>query len=157
MPLEIEKKFRILNDSWRQSVVGVRHIRQAYLARNDRLSLRIRVISGASALLTMKTVGSGPTRHEYEYPIPLQDAEELIELRQGAIITKTRHLVPQGGLTWEVDVFGGENAGLSIAEIELPDVHHAFERPDWIGEDVTHDRRFYNAELTRNPFAAWTK
>lgn len=155
MPLEIERKFLVTNDSWRQSVIDVRRIRQAYLTQSDRMSVRIRVISGESALLTIKSVRAGPTRQEFEYPIPLPDAEQMIELRQGAIISKTRHLIPQGDLTWEVDVFEGENAGLLIAEIELPAPDLAFDRPEWLGDEVTQDRRYYNAELTLCPFSQW--
>ena len=105
--------------------------------------------------LTIKTVAPGIERHEYEYPIPVADAENLLERREGAVISKTRHIVPAGGLVWEIDLFTGDNEGLRVAEVELDHAERVVECPDWIGEEVTGDRRFYNADLSRHPFSRW--
>ncbi len=155
MALEIERKFRVSSDAWKRHVVRTRHLRQAYLTKNDRLSTRVRIDDDAAATLTIKTTRSGLARNEYEFPIPVADARELMDHREGAIISKVRHIVRHGGLNWEVDVFEGENSGLVIAEIELDRTDRVIELPSWIGEEVTDDRRFYNADLAKRPFSAW--
>lgn len=155
MPVEIERKFLVANDAWRSGVTGVRQIKQAYLMNTDRISVRVRIVAGEGAWLTMKTGQYGLSRHEYQYPIPINDAEDLIEHRQGAIIAKTRHHVPSGSLIWEIDVFEGANSGLLIAEIEIPAIDCAFERPGWLGEEITQSSQYYNSELALNPFSAW--
>lgn len=155
MPLEIERKFRVTGEDWRPHVTSVRRIRQAYLTKNGRLSVRVRIDGTEAATLTIKTVEPGIQRNEFEYAIPVADAEELLHRREGAVIVKVRHIVPFAGLTWEVDVFEGENAGLVVAEVELESADQAFARPEWVGAEVTHDRRYYNADLARRPFAEW--
>jgi adenylate cyclase len=157
MALEIERKFRVAGESWKLRVARTRRLRQAYLTKNGRLSVRVRIDGNESATLTIKAARSGMERHEYEYAIPLADAEELMLHREGSIISKVRHIVPIDGLSWEIDIFDGENAGLVIAEIELdrPDRH--FERPDWLGEEVTGDRRYYNADLAKTPSKTWSR
>jgi adenylate cyclase len=155
MPLEIERKFTVSGEGWKRQVVGKRLIRQAYLAKNGRLSVRIRIDGTDQAMLTLKTVEAGIERHEYEYPIPVADAEELLLRREGAVITKVRHLVPMGDLTWEIDVFEGENAGLVIAEVELDRADRPFDRPEWIGNEVTEDRRYSNADLAKLAYSRW--
>jgi len=157
MALEIERKFRVTGESWRPFVTRSRRLRQAYLTKNGRLSVRVRIDESETGTLTIKAARSGMSRHEYEYAIPLADAEELMLQREGSIISKVRHIVPVGGLEWEIDVFEGENAGLVIAEIELDRPDREFERPDWLGEEVTGDRRFYNASLVERPYASWTR
>lgn len=147
MALEIERKFLVIDESWRGGVSAKISLQQAYLARTERLSARVRIIGGTDALLAIKSSGAGAVRSEYEYAIPVGDARELMELRQGALIEKTRHIVGQGSARWEVDVFGGGLAGLVIAEIELATVDAAFARPPWLGREVTGDPAYYNAAL----------
>lgn len=155
MAIEIERKFRVTSSDWKQSVVRQRSIRQAYLTKNGRISIRIRINNDRRATLTMKTSQPSRRRKEFEYDIPIADAEELLELREGAVIEKIRYDVPVGDLTWEVDVFAGENSGLLIAEVELGHEDQAVELPSWVGEEITHDQRFYNADLARRPYQSW--
>jgi adenylate cyclase len=157
MALEIERKFRVTGDGWMPFVTRTRPLRQAYLARNGRLSVRVRIDGDEAGTLTIKASRSGLERDEYEYAIPVADAEELMAQREGSIISKARHIVPFGDLNWEIDVFVGENAGLVIAEIELDRADRVFERPDWLGEEVTGDRRFYNADLAKRPYSSWMR
>ena len=154
MAIEIERKFLVIGDGWKQGVSRVRHLKQAYMTNNDKLSIRVRV-DDTAATLTIKTASAGRQRVEYEYAIPVTDAEYLMRQRDGSLIAKTRHIVPVGELAWEVDVFEGENAGLVVAEIELDRVDRPFEQPAWIGDEVTNDRRYYNADLARLPFKQW--
>ncbi len=155
MAIEIERKFRVNGSDWKQAVSRQRSIRQAYLTKNGRISIRIRIDNDARATLTMKTSQPARRRKEFEYAIPIADAEELLELRDGAVIEKIRYDVPVGDLLWEVDVFAGENSGLTIAEVELEHENQAVEPPAWIGEEITHDQRFYNADLARRPYQSW--
>lgn len=157
MALEIERKFRVSGDGWRSLVTRTRRLRQAYLSKNGRVSIRVRIDGDTDSTLTIKAARSGLERHEYEYAIPLADAEELMLQREGSIISKVRHIVPIDGLSWEIDVFDGENAGLVIAEIELDRPDRNFARPEWLGEEVTGDRRFYNADLATRPYKSWTR
>lgn len=138
-------------------MVRTRHLRQAYLTRNERLSMRVRIDDDEAATLTIKTTRSGMERYEYEYAIPLADARQLMEQREGAIISKVRHIVRNGGLNWEIDVFDGENSGLVIAEIELDRADRVIELPTWIGDEVTDDRRYYNADLAKHPYSRWPR
>lgn len=147
MAWEIERKFLVIDESWRGGVSATMALQQAYLARTDRLSARVRIIDGAQACLAIKSSGAGEIRLEYEYAIPVEDARELMELRQGGLIEKTRHIVETGGARWEVDVFGGGLAGLVVAEIELDEIEKPFERPAWLGHEVTGDPAYYNAAL----------
>lgn len=155
MAIEIERKFRVVDSAWMSSVSRRRRIRQAYLTKNGRVAIRIRIDGEDRATLTIKTAQPAVLRHEYEYDIPIEDAEELLGLRDGAVIEKTRHEVPIGEVVWEIDVFAGENAGLVIAEVELVNGDQEFCRPSWVGEEITHDRRFYNADLAKRPFGNW--
>jgi len=155
MAVEIERKFRVIDSAWMSSVTRKRGIRQAYLTKNGRVSVRIRIDGENKATLTIKTAQPGVSRQEYEYDIPVADAEELLKLRDGAVIEKTRHDVPIGDVVWEIDVFAGENSGLVIAEVELVNDDQEFRRPSWVGEEITHDRRFYNADLAKRPFGSW--
>lgn len=155
MALEIERKFLVSSDAWRPLVAQRRRLRQGYLTKNGRLSIRVRIADETSATLTIKTAKSGIQRNEYEYPIPVADAVELLERREGAVVAKVRHIVPIDGLAWEVDVFEGDNTGLVIAEIELDRPDRAFALPQWVGAEVTSDRRYYNADLAKLPFSRW--
>lgn len=147
MAEEIERKFLVRNDGWRAASTGSRHLRQAYLARTQNLVARVRLVDEADAQITIKSAGSGLSRQEFEYPIPIPDALELMKLALGRPISKRRHLVPAGPATWEIDVFEGEHAGLILAEIELPREDADFARPDWLGKEVTGETRYYNATL----------
>jgi len=153
--IEIERKFLVIGDAWRQGVTRTHVIRQAYLTRGGRTSVRVRRIDQDAAFLTIKTTGGGLARHEFEYAIPAADAEQLMAEREGAIVAKTRYIVPGGGVTWEVDVFEGENAGLVVAEVELTHPDQGFTRPSWLGAEVTSDRRYGNADLAALPYAQW--
>ena len=155
MSFEIERKFLVRNDSWRNSVIRHAKIRQAYLDSDANVSIRVRIKDDNSATLTLKTRWSKLRRREFEYAIPTSDAEELISLRQGHIIEKVRYIVPGGDLTWEIDVFSGENLGLVIAEIELPSENHQIELPPWIGSEVTGQDRYYNGTLAQHSYRSW--
>jgi len=153
MGIEIERKFLVAGNDWQAGADEGRSIRQAYLANGGAASVRIRVLGdrgGKSARLTIKSRGGGLSRAEFEYPVPVADALELMALRSGNVIEKTRYRVPAGpDRVWEVDVFAGVHAGLVLAEIELGAEDELFERPDWLGEEVTGDPRYANAALAR--------
>ena len=156
MALEIERKFLLRDDTWRSAVVRSLKLAQGYLDRSERCSVRVR-LEGSEARLNIKSRTLGVSRLEYEYPIPADEAREMLrELCGGRVIEKTRHFVPAGAHTFEIDVFEGENAGLVVAEIELgaPDEH--FERPPWLGAEVSLDVRYYNTSLIDQPYAHWT-
>lgn len=146
MAIEIERRFLVAGDAWRAGVTQSRSLRQGYLAREDGVAVRLRIV-GQAARLTIKGKG-GLSRPEFEYDLPLADAEEMLTtLCTGRSITKTRHLVPHDGLTWEVDVFEGPLAGLVIAEVELPSTDHPVGLPAWAGREITGDHRYANAAL----------
>jgi adenylate cyclase len=147
MAIEIERRFLVANSDWQASATASRHIAQAYLAVRPETSVRVRIKDGKAAWLTIKSGKASVERTEFEYEIPVKDAEELMELRTGIIVEKQRHMVTVGGAHWEVDVFGGELSGLVIAEIELDRSDEAFDRPAWLGEEVTDDGRYSNAAL----------
>jgi adenylate cyclase len=153
---EIERKFLVRSDEWQGLANGQVLIRQAYLATEGCASIRVRIKDNATATLSIKSRPSTVRRLELEYPVPILEAEALMQLRHGAVIEKTRHLVPSHGVTWEVDVFHGENDGLVIAEIELSDEHQTVELPPWIGREVTGQSQYYNSYLVRCPFTSWT-
>ncbi|MBS0248542.1 MAG: CYTH domain-containing protein [Proteobacteria bacterium] len=153
MGIEIERKFLLASEAWRDQVVSHSNIRQAYLAVTDTNTVRVRVTDTA-AFLTIKSAGQAMSRDEFEYSIPLGDAKALLALRAGRLIEKRRHIVPHGSLRWEIDVFSGELAGLVIAEIELPSEDTIFERPAWLGEEITGDRRYANASLATQGLTA---
>jgi adenylate cyclase len=143
---EIERKFLTSSRSWQSAVSKVSDIRQVYLATTQSASVRIR-IKDAKAFLSVKSAEAGPSRLEFEYPIPVHEAKALFELRVGHVVEKRRHIVIVEGHHWEVDVFDGGLGGLVMAELELDDAEQQFHKPDWLGEEVTHDRRYYNASL----------
>ncbi len=144
MGREIERKFLVTGEGWRAGMGAAREIRQFYLARTDRATVRVRIIDGRAARMTVKGNAEGAARAEHEWDIPLEDARAMEALRTGRTIVKTRHVVPAGDLAWEVDVF---DDGLVLAEIELPSEDAEFERPPWIGGEVTGDPRYYNAAM----------
>lgn len=157
MAYEIERKFLVKDDRWRDSADAGVSIRQAYLSRTRSISLRIRVVDETRAMLTVKSAAAEIRRLEFEYPIPLADACALIELREGAVVEKRRHRLPWCGLTFEIDVFQRENEGLIIAEIELPHENAFFEKPAWLGAEITADPRYSNANLAAKPFSDWPR
>lgn len=132
-------------------------MRQGYLNREKGCSVRVR-ISGDEAHLNIKGATIGAKRLEFEYPIPLDQAIIMLDnLSEGPLIEKVRYLIPQNHLTWEIDVFSGDNEGLVVAEIELSDANESFDLPDWIGAEVTHDARYYNTCLSREPYSTWNR
>lgn len=155
MAIEIERKFLVRDDSWREQADPGIPIRQGYLIGAKAASVRVR-IEGKAANLNIKGMTLGVRRQEFEYPIPLQDARVMLKtLCEKPIIEKTRYPLQYGGKRWEVDVFEGDNAGLVVAEIELDDEHESFTRPPWLGEEVSDDPRYYNTCLVRHPFRDW--
>lgn len=155
MAMEIERKFLLSSDAWRDEVVSSQRLSQGYLCRGDNKAIRVR-IAGDRAHLNIKSTGDGIHRLEFEYAIPLTDAQELLdELASRPWIDKTRHLVKRGGHTWEIDEFHAENDGLIVAEIELSHADEAFERPDWLGQEVSQDRRYFNSSLSERPYNSW--
>jgi adenylate cyclase len=156
MGREIERKFLVRSAGWRQEATSTRPLRQGYLAIDDGNNVRVRT-DGQSAWLTIKGRGEGITRPEFEYEIPVDDAAALFALCRGRLVDKTRHLVPVGALSWEIDEFSGDNAGLVVAEIELPDENTAVPQPAWLGDEVTADPRYLNANLAVHPFARWER
>lgn len=162
MGIEIERKYLLAGDGWRSSVVRSVRMAQAYIndmaaMRDGRQNASVRVrIAGDQAFLNLKSREAGPSRQEFDYPIPVADAEALLALCVGGRIEKTRHYIPWHGLTWEVDEFAGDNDGLVVAELELPTVDTAFDRPDWLGREVTDLVRYYNLALAERPFSRWS-
>lgn len=155
MGQEIEHKFLVIGDSWRSQVRSSTRIVQGYLAHTDTTTVRVRV-RGDQAFLTIKGPSSGIARSEFEYPIPVSDAEAMLaEMAQGPVVDKVRHLIDVGGLTWELDVFAGDNAGLVMAEVEVPSADTEITLPDWAGLEVSDDSRYYNVNLAANPYRNW--
>lgn len=155
MATEIERKFLLVNDDWRDLSTNRCEIIQGYLANTERGSIRIR-LEGDEASLNIKSMTLGITRTEYDYPIPGEDARAMLrDLCMQPLIEKTRHYVDHGGHTWEIDEFAGANAGLVVAELELADHDESFARPSWLGEEVSHDPRYYNVCLVEHPYKDW--
>lgn len=155
MATEIERKFLLKNDSWRTEANEGSMIRQGYLAGTEKSSIRVRV-SGEKANINIKSATLDVTRQEYEYTIPLSEANEILDtLCEGPLIEKTRYHVQHGDHVWEVDEFYGDNQGLVVAEIELNSADENFERPDWVGEEVSDDTRYYNVCLVKHPYKDW--
>ncbi|MBB1061145.1 CYTH domain-containing protein [Marilutibacter spongiae] len=167
MGIEIERKFLVRGDAWRAQAHQVETMAQGYL--NDlaamepvdggdaamKASVRVR-IAGDAAFLNLKSRELGHTRQEFDYAIPVADARDLLVLCVGGRIEKRRHRIAAGAHEWEVDEFLGDNAGLVVAEIELGDANEAFERPEWLGAEVTHAIRYYNLALASRPYSQWT-
>ncbi len=154
MGTEIERKFLVTTPCWRDAGPGVR-MRQGYLAVGPPVAIRIRVTPD-KAILNIKKATLDIARDEFEYPVPLDEAETMLDgLCEGYVIEKTRYAIPYEGKRWEVDVFEGANAGLVVAEIELDDVDETFAHPPWLGEEVSGDPRYLNSSLSRMPFRQW--
>ena len=162
MGIEIERKFLVTGDGWRTAAHAVIPMAQGYindLGAMDRgeqkASVRVR-IQGDVAYLNIKSRELGHTRQEFDYPIPVVEARELLALCVGGLIDKRRHLVNHGGLLWEVDEFLGDNAGLVVAEVELESADQPFNKPDWAGAEVTDSVRYYNLALASRPYGQWS-
>lgn len=155
MALEIERKFLVQGDGWRAQAHQRIAMRHGYLTQPGApASVRVRV-EGAVGKLNIKQAVVGMSRAEYEYTIPAQEAEEMIQTLCRGLILKTRHYVRHAGHLWEVDEFEGDNAGLVVAEIELASEDEDFARPDWLGAEVTSEHRYYNSALASHPFSRW--
>ncbi|WP_031434857.1 CYTH domain-containing protein [Methylomarinum vadi] len=155
MPLEIEHKFLLANDEWRQHIKKSVYYKQGYLSSTKQNSIRIR-ISDTHAWINIKSAVIGTHRLEYEYEIPLSEANEILEqLCHKPLIEKKRHFVAQDKHTWEIDEFLGANQGLVVAEIELSSLDEEFHKPSWLGKEVTHDLRYYNNNLCKFPYRDW--
>ena len=152
MAREIERKFLIKGSAWRRA--GSMRVRQGFLSTAKGRTVRVRT-TGDKAYLTIKGMAVGPTRPEFEYEIPSEDARELLTLCERPLIEKNRHRVEEGGVVWEIDEFFGENRGLIIAEVELESEDQPFTKPDWVGEEVTGDPRYFNSNLVKKPYAKW--
>lgn len=154
MGIEIERKFLVKDDRWRSLGVGVLYC-QGYISSEKERTVRVRVI-GNQGYLTIKGPVSSRVRSEFEYMIPVEDAEEMLQiLCDRPFIEKKRHKISQGDLIWEVDEFFGDNQGLILAEVELKDPNQMIEIPDWIAEEVSHDPRYFNSNLVKNPYSQW--
>ncbi|MDO9104659.1 MAG: CYTH domain-containing protein [Methylovulum sp.] len=155
MAIEIEHKFLLASEEWRQHVSHSVKYRQGYLSSAATCSIRVRT-SDKQAWLNIKSATIGTHRHEYEYEIPLVDAHEMLSnLCNKPLIEKTRHFVFDDGNVWEIDEFAGVNQGLCVAEIELPEIGKDFSKPPWLGAEVTSDLRYYNNNLAIHPYSEW--
>jgi adenylate cyclase len=154
MAQEIERKFRVANDDWRAMTSSSSSLKQGYLSSSAEATVRVRLEDNLGTL-TIKSKTKGITRNEFEYAIPAQEAKELLMLCSGPLIEKTRYRIPQENHTWEIDVFEGDNDGLIIAEIELTSEDDYFVKPQWLGEEVSGDSRYYNSNLATHPYVNW--
>jgi len=153
MGKEIERKFTVKGDAWRSLAKGT-HYRQGYLSSVKERTVRVRTIEDRG-FLTIKGLTSGVTRLEFEYDIPVKDAEGLLGLCERPLIEKSRYKINFQGLTWEVDEFYGENQGLILAEVELESEDQPFEKPEWIDQEVSSDPRYFNSNLIKHPYTQW--
>ncbi|MRR55371.1 MAG: CYTH domain-containing protein [Deltaproteobacteria bacterium] len=156
MAREIERKFLVKNDSWKNGCPGL-PCRQGYLVTGEDITVRVRIL-GDQGYLTVKGRTEGISRDEFEYRIPVADAEAMLgSMSRGGTVEKIRYHVDVKGFTWDVDEFLGGNKGLVLAEVELEDEEQQPEFPDWLGQEVTGEVRYYNAYLAGNPFSTWKK
>lgn len=154
MGKEIERKFLVKEDSWKGLAEGSVY-RQGYIATKDKVTVRVRIV-GDKGYLTIKGPSVQYSRSEFEYPIPIQDAQEMLDtLCERPFIEKIRYKVEWGGLIWEIDEFDGANKGLILAEVELTDEKQQIELPIWIGKEVSDDPRYFNSNLAKHPFSQW--
>ncbi len=154
MSREIERKFLVTDDRWMLGATGVR-FRQGYLAVGPPASVRVR-IAGGKAFLNIKESTIDISRREFEYPLPLEDAQTMLDaLRQSELIEKTRYEVLHAGMRWEIDVFEKQNAGLVVAEIELSHREQEFDPPPWLGNEISGDPRYFNSSLSITPYSKW--
>ena len=153
MAVEIERKFLVKGNGWRSLAVGTVY-RQGYITTQTTTTVRVRVV-GHQGYLTIKGPTAGQARAEFEYPIPLEDAQEMLEtLCDRPLIEKTRSKIEQGDLVWEIDEFMGENQGLILAEVELQTENQSFDLPEWIDQEVS-DPKYFNVNLAKHPYSQW--
>ncbi len=152
MAIEIERKFLVVSDGWRTAYGEL--YKQGYLNRDKLRTVRVRQ-AGDQAFLTIKGKTIGISRTEFEYPIPVTEAQDLLALCDGGLIEKIRHKVTYEGLLWEVDEFLGDNAGLVVAEVELETAEQAIKLPVWVGVEVSDDPKYYNSHLSAYPYSLW--
>ena len=155
MAKEIERKFLVAHQAWRESVNTIHVYRQGYLSYDSERTVRVRATE-VTGYLTIKGITEGLTRDEFEYEIPLADALALLQLCERPAVEKKRYIVPNGAHVWEVDVFEGVNEGLVVAEIELGSEDEAFDKPNWLGNEVSADRKYSNSALSLHPFKDWS-
>ena len=154
MGLEIERKFLVKNRNWRTEADQGTVIRQGYLNSDKERTVRVRVY-GEQGFLTIKGKSNQLTRQEFEYEVPLEEAQQMLRLCEKPLIEKTRFLLKHEAHTWEIDVFEGENEGLIVAEVELESESDSVTLLDWVGAEVSDDQRYFNSSLIRHPFKAW--
>jgi adenylate cyclase len=156
MAVEIERKFLVKDNSYKRDAFKAMRVTQGYISSAKGRTVRVRIMDD-KGFITIKgpSNDSGTTRFEWEKEIPAEDVRQLLKLCEPGIIDKTRHLIKAGTLVYEVDEFYGDNEGLTVAEIELPAENTPFEKASWLGQEVTGDRRYYNASLTKNPYKYW--
>lgn len=148
MAFEIEHKYLVINNDFREMATGKIEIKQGYLNRNPDRTVRVRTM-GSKGFLTVKSRNHGAKRLEFEYEIPYEDAKEILKLAEPGIVEKTRFFIPYDGLIWEVDEFHGSQKGVILAEVEIPDITHNYERPPFIGQDITGNPDYYNSNLSK--------
>jgi CYTH domain-containing protein len=154
MGQEIERKFLVKGTAWKAQAAGMLY-RQGYLSSVKERTVRVR-IGGEKAFLTIKGLNKGVTRTEFEYPVPVDDAAAMLDgLCERPLIEKTRYVLPSGGYTWEIDEFHGDNDGLVMAEVELQRADDKPPLPEWVGEEVSSDARYFNSNLVKKPFKTW--
>ena len=153
MGVEIERKYLVRGDKWRELAQPTYYC-QGYLSSHHERTVRVRIV-GERAMLTVKGLSQGATRPEFEYDIPLEDGKQLLLLCEQPLVEKNRVKIPLNNVVWEVDEFLGLNRGLVIAEVELQSEDQTVEQPDWIGEEVTGDARYFNSNLVQHPFSTW--
>ncbi|ABV34978.1 adenylate cyclase [Shewanella sediminis HAW-EB3] len=156
MAQEIERKYLVKNDSFKGQAVKAVRIIQGYLSSVPERTVRVR-IKGDKGFLTIKGIGneSGASRYEWEEQIPTEEAEELLKICEPGVIDKTRYIIEHASLIFEVDEFYGSNEGLTVAEVELIDEAQAIDKPEWVGEEVTGDVKYYNSMLMKQPYTQW--
>lgn len=155
MAIEIERKFLIKSDEWKQLKHSSNHYKQAYFCNTSKVSVRVRV-SDDEAWMSFKSATVDISRFEYEYTVPLDEANHMMDqFSEGSVISKIRHFVPIGPHIWEIDVFEGDNQGLVVAEIELSSVDEMFSKPNWVGDEVSDDIRYFNSNLVSYPYKDW--
>ena len=154
MAVEIERKFLVINDSWKKDIQESFPIKQGFLSSDPERNVRVR-IKGSKGYITVKGETKSISRIEFEYEIPLSDAEEILKLCLQPIIEKVRHEIMFDGHTWEVDEFFGVNDGLIIAELELTSEQQLYNSPEWIGKEVSNDAKYYNSNLILSPYSHW--
>ena len=157
MAVEIERKYLVKSMLWKVKADEGTRLLQGYMANTDKVAVRVR-IAGELAWLTLKSASSGIRRLEFEYSLPVADAKQILdEFCLGQVIDKTRYCLLLGSHVWEIDVFHNTNEGLVLAEIELKNEQESFTLPDWIGQEVSGDKRYYNAYLSQIPYKSWTE